>query len=314
MNIKKSTLQLQLLKEFLEGKKINLKDFSLQNDISIRTAQRYIEDLTEIFSENLIKEGDFYSFISNHFLEKNMLSFDRKELEIFVDLFSLIDFDFVNKFDENSSKFVEKLQKNYSLAYMIKQPAFENIFSKKDLIHDIKSAIKNRRYVNIRYFSDREFIFEEVKILKIVYTEGNFYLATLTNDELNNGFKFLRLNFITQFELLKNSFQRVIEAEIFLKKFQTIFSNYKIEPYEVVLEVDVSIKRFFKQKKFLSSQTILKEEDNLFVSYNVTNDMEILPLIRKWLPNIKIISPESTKEKFLDELKLYLNNNRLSNS
>ena len=90
---------------------------------------------------------------------------------------------------------------------------------KKDLIHDIKSAIKNRRYVNIRYFSDREFIFEEVKILKIVYTEGNFYLATLTNDELNNGFKFLRLNFITQLELLKNSFQRVIEAEIFLKKF-----------------------------------------------------------------------------------------------
>lgn len=185
---------------------------------------------------------------------------------------------------------------------------------KKDLIHDIKSAIKNRRYVNIRYFSDREFIFEEVKILKIVYTEGNFYLATLTNDELNNGFKFLRLNFITQLELLKNSFQRVIEAEIFLKNFQTIFSNYKIEPYEVVLEVDVSIKRFFKQKKFLSSQTILKEEDNLFVSYKVTNDMEILPFIRKWLPNIKIISPESTKEKFLDELKLYLNNNRLSNS
>ena len=82
----------------------------------------------------------------------------------------------------------------------------------------------------------------------------------------------------------------------------------------MVLEVDVSIKRIFKQKKFLSSQTILKEEDNLFVSYKVTNDMEILPLIGKWLPNIKIISPESTKEKFLDELKLYLNNNRLSNS
>lgn len=309
MTLKKSTLQLQLLKELLEGKKINLKKFSLQNDISIRTAQRYIEDLSEIFTENLLKEADSYSFISNHFLEKNMLSFDRKELEIFVDLFSLIDFDFVNKFDENSSKFLEKLQKSYSLVYMIKQPAFENIFSKKDLIHDIKIAIKNRRYVNIRYFSDEEFIFEEVKILKIVYTEGNFYLATLTNDEVNNGFKFLRLNFITQLELLKNSFQRIIESEIFLKNFQTIFSNYKTESYEVILEVDVSIKRFFKQKKFLSSQTILKEEDNLFVSYKVTNDMEILPLIRKWLPNIKIISPESSKNNFIEELTKYIKNN-----
>ena len=58
MTLKKSTLQLQLLKELLEGKKINLKKFSLQNDISIRTAQRYIEDLSEIFTENLLKEAD----------------------------------------------------------------------------------------------------------------------------------------------------------------------------------------------------------------------------------------------------------------
>ena len=71
MNTKKSTLQLQLLKELFEGKKINLKDFSLQNDISVRTAQRYIEDISEIFSENLIREEDTYSFVTNHFLEKN---------------------------------------------------------------------------------------------------------------------------------------------------------------------------------------------------------------------------------------------------
>ncbi|PUE63463.1 WYL domain-containing protein [Arcobacter caeni] len=307
MNIKKSTLQLQLLKKLLEGDKINLKDFSLSNDISLRTSQRYIEDLLEIFEENIIKEGDFYSFISNHFLEKNMLSFDKKELEIFVDLFSLIDFEFVNKFDEKTTTFLKKIQKNYSHSYMIKQNAFENIFPKKDLVSDIKIAIKNKRYANIKYFSDKEFVFEEAKILKIVFTDGNFYLATLTNDEINNGFKFLRLNFVTDIELLKNSFHRDIEAEFFLKNFQTIFSNYKKEPYEVVLEVDKSIKRFFKQKKFLSSQTILKEEDeNLFVSYKITNDMEIFPLVRKWLPLVKIISPNSTKEKFKKELEIYL--------
>ena len=309
MNIKKSTLQLELLKKLLEGNKICLKDFSLLNDISLRTSQRYVEDLVEIFEENIIKEGDFYSFISNHFLEKNMLSFDKKELEIFVDLFSLIDFDFVNRFDEKTTTFLKKIQKNYSHSYMIKQNAFENIFSKKALVSDMKIAIKNKRYANIKYFSDKEFVFEEAKILKIIFTDGNFYLATLTNDEINNGFKFLRLNFVTDIELLKNSFHRDIEAEFFLKNFQTIFSNYKKESYEVVIEVDKSIKRFFKQKKFLSSQTILKEEDeNLFVSYKITNDMEILPLVRKWLPLIKIISPNSTKEKFKKELELYLAN------
>lgn len=306
MNTKKSTLQLYLLKQLLEGNKICLKEFSFLNEISIRTAQRYIEDLVEIFEENIIKEGDFYSFVSNHFLEKNMLSFDKKELEIFVDLFSLIDFDFVNRFDEKTTAFLKKIQKNYSYSYMIKQNAFENIFSKKALVSDIKNAIKNKRYVNIKYFSDKEFIFEEAKILKIIFTDGNFYIATLTNDEINNGFKFLRLNFITHIEFLKTSFHRDINAEHFLKNFQTIFSNYKKETYEVVIEVDESVKRFFKQKKFLSSQTILKEEKNLFLSYKVTNDMEILPLVRKWLPNIKIISPSSTKERFKKEIQSYL--------
>ncbi len=306
MNAKKSTLQLDLLKQLLEGKKISLKDFSLSNEISVRTAQRYIEDLLEIFEENIAKEGDFYSFISNHFLEKNILSFDKKELEIFVDLFSLIDFEFANKFDEKTTTFLKKIQKNYSHTYMIKQNSFENIFSKKSLISDIKIAIKNKRYVNIKYFSDKEFLFEEARIIKIIFTDGNFYVATLTNDAINNGFKFLRLNFITDIELLKNSFHRDIEAEYFLKNFQTIFSNYKKESYEVQIEVDKSIKRFFKQKKFLSSQTILKEDDNLFLSYKITNDMEILPLVRKWLPNIKIISPKSTKDKFKNELQSYL--------
>ena len=80
MNTKKSTLQLLLLKELLEGNKISLKDFSAVHEISVRTSQRYIEDITEIYGENLIKEKDSYSLISNHFLEKNIFSFDKKEL------------------------------------------------------------------------------------------------------------------------------------------------------------------------------------------------------------------------------------------
>jgi predicted DNA-binding transcriptional regulator YafY len=304
---KKSTLQLLLIKELLEGKKISVKIFSAYHDVSLRTTQRYIEDITEVFEENLIKEGDSYFLISNDFLEKNILSFDKKELEVFVDLFSLIDSNFISRFYEDSSNILSKLQKKYSDTYMIKQNAFESIFSKKALISDIKNAIKRKNYVNINYFSNKQFIFKEAKLLKIIYTDGNFYVATLTDDEINNGFKFLRLSFITEIKVLQNTFHRDLNAEEFLKKFQTIFSNYLKKPYEVVIEVDKSIKRFFKQKDFLSSQKIVEEKENLILSYQITNDMEILPLVKKWLPLIKIISPESTKEKFKKEIELYLN-------
>lgn len=307
MNTKKSTLQLHLLKELLEGKKISIKNFSAAHEVSVRTIQRYIEDIVEVFGENLLKDGDSYLLISNNFLEKNILSFDKNELEVFVDLFSLLDFEFINKFDKNSSNLLNKLQKKYSDTYMIKQRALESIVSQKALISDIKQAIKNKRYVNIKYFSDKEFIFKEARLLKIICTDGNFYLAALTNDEINNGFKFLRLNFIKDIEILKNTFHKDLYAEDFLKKFQTIFSNYLKEPYEVIIEIDKSIKRFFKQKNFLSTQKIIEEKENLILSYEITNDMEILPLVKKWLPLIKIISPLSTKEKFKKEIETYLN-------
>jgi hypothetical protein len=34
--------------------------------------------------------------------------------------------------------------------------------------------------------------------------------------------------------------------------------------------------------------------------------MEILPLVKKWLPHLKIISPTLTKNKLNEELKHYL--------
>ncbi|TLS70989.1 WYL domain-containing protein [Aliarcobacter thereius] len=307
MQTKKSILQLQLLKELLEGKKISLKVFSSKYDLSIRTAQRYIEDIIEIFEENLIKDSELYSFISNSILETNILDFNKKELENFVDLYSLLEFDFSKHIDEKNRTILQKMEKKYSQVYMIKQNPFEQFTQKKDLLFDIKDAIKNRRYTKIEYTSDKKYIYEQAKILKIVFAEGNFYLAILTNEEINNGFKFLRLSFLDKIILYPNSFKKDYEAEDFLKNFQTLFSNYKKEPFEVVLKVDNKIKRFFINKKFLSSQKIVENKEDLILSFKVTNSMEILPLVKKWLPNIKIISPKNLKDQLEDELREYLN-------
>ncbi len=306
MSLKKSTLLLSLFKELLEGKKISLKNFALENDVNIRTAQRYIEDIEDVFSDNLLKENDLYGFVSNSTLEKNILNFDKKELEIFIDLASLLEFDISNKFDDNTKKFVNKIQKQYSQIYMIKQNPFEKFSLKRELLFDIKNAIKNNRYTKIVYESDKKYIFDEAKILKIIFAEGNFYVAILTKEVLNNGFKFLRLNFIADIKLYSNSFKKDIEVEYFLKNFQTLFSSYKEKTYDVVIKINPNIKKFFLKKNFLPSQKIVENKEYLTLSFEITNDMEILPLVKKWLPNIEIVSPKSLRDKFKMELKSYL--------
>ena len=59
MSLKKSTLLLFFLKELLEGKKISLKSFALENDINIRTAQRYIEDIEEAYNTPKCQDNFF---------------------------------------------------------------------------------------------------------------------------------------------------------------------------------------------------------------------------------------------------------------
>jgi len=306
LQTKKSILQLQLLKELLEGKKVCLKTFSSKFDISLRSAQRYMQDLIEVFGDNILKDSELYSFVSHSILDKNILNFNKKELENFVDLYSLLDFDFSTKLDDKNRTILKKMEKKYSSTYLIKQNPFENFLQKKELLFQIKDAIKNRRYAKIEYTSDKKYIFDQAKILKIVFAEGNFYIAALTPDDINSGFKFLRLSFVDKIDLYATTFKKEYEAEDFLKKFQTLFSNYKKEPFEVVLKIDESVKRFFINKKFLSSQTILENKDDLIVSFKVTNSMEILPLVKKWLPNIKIVSPKEIKEQFEEELREYL--------
>jgi len=305
----KSIQLLTLLKELLGGKQICLKNYALRQDISLRTAQRHMKELLEAFEENIIKDGDCYTFVSSNTIEKNILSYDKEDLSRVVDLFSLVDFDFTKSFDADTSKILAKLQKNYAVCYSIKQHPFEYFFNHKYL-KEIKRAIKNHQYADIVYNNGEKFLFKECKLLKIIFSEGNFYVATLSDDEsINNGFKFLRLSFIESISLQSKTFHKDIKAEFFLKDFQTIFSNYDVKSYEVIVEVDECVERFFRQKKFLSSQKIIKNDDKLLLSFQVTNDMEVLPLVKKWLPHLKIISPLTTKTNLQNQLKTYLNDN-----
>jgi len=306
MKEKKSLQQLLLLKNLLKGKEVRLEQFSQENEISLRTAQRYMEELKTVFEGHIVKNCEAYIFVSSLIVEKNLLLYNKNELERVVDLLCLIEFNFTKNLDPVHTSVIEKLQKNYANCYSVKQTPFED-FLKNDNLKTIKTAIKQQRYVNVEYRSDKLYIFKELKIIKIIFHEGNFYLATLSDEEaVNNGFKFLRLSFIQKVDLLSRTFHKDIKAEFFIKNFQTLFSYYDAPLYEVIVEINSEVERFFKQKKFLSSQKIVQEKPILRLSFQISNEMEILPLVKKWIPHIKIISPQKIKNRLNEDLLNYM--------
>ncbi len=78
---------------------------------------------------------------------------------------------------------------------------------------------------------------------------------------------------------------------------------------KVLIEVNKGQAKYFKLKKHLPSQNLEKENEDgsVVFSFMVTQEKEMEELIKKWIPNIKIIEPLTLKNKIDQDLKQYLN-------
>ena len=304
MKDKKIILFFRFIEELKRG--VCLKDFANRYEINVRTAQRYKEDVEEIFDIKLkmLKKG---CYIAPDFKDLNKVLIDKgsiEDLDKFAYLLMIIDKNLI-KFLGVNEKIINRYLKEENF-FIVKNLPFEELRS-LEIFNEIKKAIKYRQYLKISYNALNEEILDDIKPIKIVFAEGNWYLASISNDKINNGFKFLRISYIKTIERKKKEFKRDKEAEEFLKNFQSIWSLYKVKPFEVIVKVNKEVARFFKVKKFLDSQTIIGEENgDLIIKYYITNSIEIINLAKKWIPHMKIIEPIEVKEKFMSLVKKVL--------
>ena len=298
---------LELLEDLKSGKEICVKSWAKMKGISERSVQRYIKEISQFYEIELYKtKKGCYKLPQLDEIKKR--SIDKSELrdfEKFAHLVAALSPEFL-KFLGVEEKILRRIVDEK--VYYLKESPVEELKSSK-FLKQLKSAIKYRKVLEIEYESDKSYNFE-FKPYKIVFSEGNWYLAGMSNDEINNGFKFLRLNFIKSIKETSKSFKKDKEVENFIYNFQSLFSRFKVKPFEVIVRVDKEVSRFFKAKKFLSSQNIIDEDEKgLLIRYYVTSDEEILFLAKRWLPYMKIIYPSYLQEKLQELAKKILTDN-----
>lgn len=180
-----------------------------------------------------------------------------------------------------------------------------------NILMKIQSAINQKTMISVNYFINGEnIIFNDVIPYKILNLSNNYYLAC----EVKTAYKFTlfrisKIRSIIQ-DTRKFSFKRNMLE--FINYIQTPFSrysdNFQDNMIKIKLEVDKSKTAFFEIRKHLPSQRIMerKENGNIIVSFSVTQELEMEELIKKWLPHIKVIEPNSLNEKIKNDLKKYL--------
>ncbi len=278
-------------------------------NVSIRNIQRYKKEVEQLFGVKFIPtDRGCYTLPKEFDIESLILSKkDFEDYEKLIELLNLTNGSFLKFFGFEAKKLLNK----NSEIYLIKEPPFEELIN-FELLLKLKSVVYHKKLIDIYYVSDKSYTFKNAKPLKIVFAKNNWYIAVLTDDEINGGFKFLRINFIKEIKEHSKTFKVPIQAKEFFKRFQTLFSSY-VEPYfEVVVKVEKEIARHFRVKKFLPSQKIVKENEDgsLLLSYTVNNKNEILILAKTWLPYMKIVSPVELQDELKDILMTFLESNK----
>ncbi len=180
----------------------------------------------------------------------------------------------------------------------------------KEHFHKLKNAVKMHEY-RVLYMLDGT-IYHDAKCLKIVYMHENWYIAI---EDERGQFRFVRIAFIDKVDYSqKSAYQKSLIDKYtpFIEHFQNGFSLYGVAPQMALLEASPHVAHYFERhmKPFFPSQRFIERLPNGVIRFEVafTQPMEILPFVKRWLPDITVIAPQSLRETFREDLESALGN------
>jgi len=192
---------------------------------------------------------------------------------------------------------------NPNSIYIFKNPIFETITNRKNF-QKLKNAIINHEYRLIKFKNEEKSI--EIKPIKFLFTDNNWYLAYVSEDTLRLG----RIAFIEEVKYADKTVYQKKSIEKYLKlldkQFQNSMTLFNVNTKKAKLKALPNIARYFEKdmKKFFPSQKFIEklEDGSIIFEINYTQELEILPFIQKWLPDLIILKPKELIEVFIKKL------------
>lgn len=167
----------------------------------------------------------------------------------------------------------------------------------------IETAIRQQRCLSFSYRKpEGDKTYPRIEPYRLIHHAGIWYLAALDGDRLK-AFTFSKIDRLL---VSDETFERAAPIEQLLQDEDTIWLN--THKTEVVLKVSQPAADYFRRRKLIGAQRIDKEleDGGLIVSGRIAHPNQILPVVRYWIPNVRIISPEPLQAEVERQLRDYL--------
>ncbi len=310
---KKVVAIFKLMEYLLEGREISPKDPVLLDEfgISYKTLERYLKDIEMTYGHIITvkrSKTNYYKMVKASDILMNFIKLKDSNIGFLFDW--LKDESIAYKeLEEDTKKALQKISVKDKEMFIFKSYPFEEFSSEgtKEIFDELKIAVKNNEYRDIEYLYDELERYKDAKCLKLVFVDNNWYIAI---EDQNSKLKFLRISFIKNIKKVRDySFQKSINEKYieFFKTFQNSLTLYGEEKITARLLASPKIAKYFQKdmKKFYPSQKYIgtNHDGSIEFSLEFTQPLEILPFIKRWIPDIKILSPKSLQDEFEKDLK-----------
>lgn len=288
-----------ILSRLYQAEQLKPSDLAKEFNVSERTIQRDFKD--RLMNFPIYYENKHWKMQKDFKIEKNISVEDAITLDILENL----SMNLGDKFHYRTSAILRKL-KNRQYSPIFTKLNMEDISNEYESMISFEDAITQKYQIEVKYISRYK---EEVIVInpiKIVNFEGLWYLIATDS---NNILKSYYIKNITLLNKLDTKFEISKKVESILNNAISVWFT-EDEPFEVILEIDNYVAKYFKSKPISNTQKILKEdEQKLTISVMATNDMEIIPIVKSWMPFIKVISPSRIHESVREEAMKFLKYN-----
>ena len=282
----------QMLVKLNQGEKLDSRSLADEFGFNLRTVQR---DLNVRFAYLPLQKTDGRYHLDPIFLGQ----LSTKDIERFAGLAGVR-----GLFPSLSDAFLRDIfDSRVQGALLVKGHHYENLAGKEQRFRDLEKAIVARRQVAFDYAKpDGLKSYASVSPYKLINNKGIWYLAALDSEKLK-AFSFTK---IERLRTLESAFAWNADIDTQLAEEDGIWLSE--EKQEVVLKISKEVASYFKRRRLIANQVIEKEleDGGLIVSAKVGHPNQVLPIVRYWIPHIKIISPEELQRELENGLSTYL--------
>ncbi|NPA66008.1 MAG: WYL domain-containing protein [Epsilonproteobacteria bacterium] len=287
-----------ILSKLNEGEHLSVKALAVEFNVSERTIQRDFNQ--RLVSFPIYQENKKWKMQDGHRIEKSTTLEEKIILDILETMTKNIGGDFSHK----AHKLLGKI-KNEDFNPIYTKLHLEDISDKLKEIQILEQAIKEKKVIHCKYARNKNIHRLSIEALKIANFEGFWYLIALDNK--TKKLKKFYLKNLSHITITDKHFTVDKELDILLENALSVWFQKEYEPFEVKLYADASIAKYFKRKPLPTQKIFSSYEDgSIEFTVTITHEMEILPIIRYWIPHLVILEPQWIKEIIQDELQVYL--------